>query len=185
MAFGLFNKKIKPTRILICTIADESQLKLEADSDADVYRKYYPNVTVKVVRDGNGLLELIKSNGFDAVHILANINNQGNVGGLPVQEIHNACSNSGVKIVFWAANTPSQIYIQHVKAGAFNLVMTLNRKGAIFGNFLDGLLSQMSAGKSMPMSWVKLVPQYQNAPEHVKAPGCIFHAGCGNMIFLP
>jgi hypothetical protein len=184
MVFGLFNKKIKPTRILICDYEGD-QLKLEADSDAGIYKKYYSNVTVKLVKDSNGLLELIKWGEFDAVHILANINSQGNVGGLSAQEIHNACNNSGVKIVFWAASTPSEIYIKHVKPGAFNLVMTLDRRGAFFGSFLDRLLLQMSEGKSMLMAWVKLVPQNPNAPEHTTAPSCIFHAGCGNMIFLP
>jgi hypothetical protein len=184
MVFGLFNKKIKHTRILVCAVADESQ-KLKSDSDAAIYRKYYPNVSIKFVKDGNGLLELIKSNEFDAIHILANINNQGSVEGVSIQDIHGACANSNIKIIFWATNTPSQIYITHAKPGAFNLIMTLDRKGDIFGSFLNRLLSQMADGKSMSMAWVNLVPQYRNAPEHASAPECIFYPDGGNMIFLP
>jgi hypothetical protein len=185
MVFGFFNREIKQarilqTRILICTVADEGQLKLQADSDAGIYRKYYPNVTLKFVKDGNGLLELIKSKEFDAIHILANVNDQGNIGGLPVQEIHNACNYSSVRIVFWAANTPS---IKHFKSGAFHLVMTLDRKGAIFGNFLDKLLSKMAQGKSMPVAWVESAPHYKK--EHDPEPECVFNAGCGQMVFLP
>jgi hypothetical protein len=189
MMFGLFKNKeiskVQPTRILVCTIADSSQFEQEALSDASIYKRYYPNVVFKSVQNANGFIDLIKSKEFDAVHIFGEVSQQGMAGGMVVKEIQDSCVKNGIKIIFWASGRSLNINMKHFKSGLFHLIVTLDRKGAIFATFLDGILSQLSGGKSLPLAWVNIAPPNPKSSANNLQPACVFSAGAGQMKFLP
>jgi hypothetical protein len=62
-----------------------------------------------------------------------------------------------------------------------NLVMTINRNGPNFPNFLSKLLSRMSGGETMPTAWAALVPQTRHDLSHADLPATIFSAGRGSV----
>jgi hypothetical protein len=80
-------------------------------------------------------------------------------------------------IVVVATENDAQSYIAASKRpglGKANLVMTLKRKGQAFPNFFKELFGMMHRGVTMPMAWVKLVPQipgmkHENVPETICA----------------
>ena len=54
-----------------------------------------------------------------------------------------------------------------------NLVITLQRNGDKFPRFIRELFTRMKKGQTMPMAWVKIVPQGPS-PKHDDCPGTIF-----------
>jgi hypothetical protein len=119
------------------------------------------------------------------VHILANVSQQGMIGDFTVKEIQDFCMKNWIKIIFWASSGLPKIDMKHFKAGPFHLIVTLDRKGAMFGNFLDNVLSQLSMGKSLPVAWVNIASQNPKPTVNNMQPECVFSAGCGQMQFLP
>lgn len=185
MGIFWFRNKIYSTKILVCSVGDENLFKSEVDIDASVYTKYYRYLVKKTALDGKSLIALIKTRKFHIVHILARVDSQGYIGGIHVNEFHYICGENNIKLVFWASNNDEDVYTNYFKPSYFNLVFTLDRRGQCFSNFLDGLLFRMSAGKTMPKSWIGLMPQTEMAPEHESAPDCIFHPNSSDVIFLP
>jgi hypothetical protein len=80
-------------------------------------------------------------------------------------------------IVVIATENDVQTYIAASKRpglGKANLVMTLKRNGQSFPKFFKDLFGMMHHGVTMPMAWVKLVPQipgmkHENVPETICA----------------
>ncbi len=64
-----------------------------------------------------------------------------------------------------------------------NMVITLNRNGEHFGTFFHRLFLDMHAGTTMPMAWVKLVPQGPHQPRDVPGTICLMEAG--HIAFAP
>lgn len=64
-----------------------------------------------------------------------------------------------------------------------NIVFTLNRNGETFGLFFQKLFSQMRAGISMPLAWVKLAPQ--GPISQADGPGTIALLEAGHIAFSP
>lgn len=58
-----------------------------------------------------------------------------------------------------------------------NIVITLSRNGDHFGRFFQKLFSQMRAGVSMPMAWVRLAPQGPQQPKDIPGTICLMEAG--------
>jgi hypothetical protein len=68
-----------------------------------------------------------------------------------------------------------------VHGGSINLVMTLDRRGDLFGRFFSQLFSRMKNGETMPMAWVSLAPQAPGTDHD--APATIFACGAGHITF--
>jgi len=66
--------------------------------------------------------------------------------------------------------------------GDANLVMTISRKGELFGPFSHKLFSAMKQGTSMPIAWVKLAPQVPGK-DHPDCPGALFSVEAGQIAF--
>ena len=88
-----------------------------------------------------------------------------------------------IVIVAWENDGPSYIAAgKKTGFGQANLVMTLKRKGPVFGQFLRQLFSRMHAGKSMVVAWVELAPQNPQA-SHDDCPETIFAAEISHIVF--
>jgi hypothetical protein len=83
-----------------------------------------------------------------------------------------------VKALMVAAANAPDAYIKGFRTAGrrINLIMTLDRRGQIFSQWLDILLGHLAAGDTLPAAWVKIAPQ-RAGPEHARIPCCIFHAG--------
>jgi hypothetical protein len=67
-------------------------------------------------------------------------------------------------------------YVRGVPARPLNLVMTLDRRGRNFSEFLDKICDLLVTGSTLPIAWAKIAPQFAG-PSHDNLPSCIFHAG--------
>ncbi len=63
-----------------------------------------------------------------------------------------------------------------------NIVVTLSRRGDIFGTFFVELFSRMKRGVSMPVAWNQLAPQYPGA-DHKNVPDALFLCERGQIAF--
>jgi hypothetical protein len=81
---------------------------------------------------------------------------------------------SGAKIVVVASENsdpkPSKRSPDDARA---NLVITLQRNGDKFARFFRELFTRMKNGQTMPMAWVRIVPQGPS-PKHDDCPATIF-----------
>jgi hypothetical protein len=64
-----------------------------------------------------------------------------------------------------------------------NIIITVNRNGDTFGEFFKKLFTQMHAGITMPLAWVKLAPQGPGG--HADCPGTIALLEAGHVTFHP
>jgi hypothetical protein len=83
--------------------------------------------------------------------------------------------------VVFATNNPAENYGKP-PFGRANLIMTIDRNGPLFANFLARLFAQMHSGVSMPMAWINLAPQNPYAV-HKDLPATFFIAEHGQVIF--
>jgi len=120
----------------------------------------------------------------DVLFIYCDIGADGRISGSSAG-LRDMIRDSGARVVVVASENPSEGYIASAKKtgyGHANLVLTLDRRGAVFSAFFSRLFAQMMKGTSMPMAWVKLAPQI---PGHDQAdcPGAIFSAEAGQIAF--
>jgi hypothetical protein len=165
------------TRVLICAFDSRFEDLMRKDSEA--YRSRYPATTATTFSGPSELLEAVQR-GYDVVHLLCDINPNGEIAGSDVTgtELIARCCASSVKLLWIASDNEPDRYIQGFKARGkrLNLVMTIKRDGPKFSEFLGNLLSKMSYGDSMPVAWNDLCPQIPGA-SHGEAPASIFFAG--------
>jgi hypothetical protein len=93
--------------------------------------------------------------------------------------------DSGAVVVVIASENTGPQYVAAMKKtgyGNANLVMTFNRKGPVFGQFFYKLFGLMKKGKSMPMAWVRLVPQ-SHGREQPNCPDALFVCEAGPISF--
>jgi hypothetical protein len=79
--------------------------------------------------------------------------------------IRHLAERAGDSIVVLASNNPAEAAMTASKLPGLkraNVVWTLNRRGDSFPRFFKELFTQMKAGKSMPMAWVAISPQYES-----------------------
>lgn len=175
-------------RILICNIGDERREGF--DSDAAVYRKYYAAVSEQSVRRKSELLSALEP-GYEIVHLFARCSPEGILsdlaeGTLDGTGLIRACNEYRTRLLWIATANASPSYVNgfRAKGSPLNLIMTLNRKGAIFAGFLDRLLSRTSSGEALPKAWTGLAPQKAGAAGQSELPDCIFYAP-GPPLLLP
>lgn len=92
---------------------------------------------------------------------------------------------SGAPVVIVASENTAEQYHAAAKKkdyGHANLVMTIGRRGEVFGQFFHKLFSAMKGGTSMPLAWVKLAPQIPGK-DHPDCPISLMLCEVGQIAF--
>ena len=172
--------EVTSTRTLVCYF--DPKFEGLARSDAEVYSRSYPSTEVARFESVGDLLQSL-TKGYDIIHVYADAGSSGTLSdnaksSVTGTELIEKCCDSDVKLLWLASENQPKAYINGFKAKGkqINLVMTISRSGSNFATFLHNLLSQMTAGETMPRAWAALVPQAEG-PWQKELPGCIFFAG--------
>jgi len=176
------NFTITPTKVLVSAVGAENHLLSMAESDGAVYTKHYSNVIISSVNSADSLIDKIKTEAFDIVHVVLNLNPDGTFDQTPAGQIIRVCADTGVRLIFFAAENSPEIYTAHFPSGKIDLVMTIDRKEEKFSAFLHSLLSKMISGKTVADAWVELAPQTERASQQDDLPSCIFAVGQGRVV---
>ena len=180
---GFIRKKdvVVGTKVLVSAFDSRFADLLRADTE--IYKRYYPATTATTFVDIYELMKAITQN-FDVVHLLCDVSSNGAIGGSEITgtELIERCSASDVKLLWVASSNDAEGYIKGFKArgNRLNLVMTTNRHGPKFSDFLEKLLARMSHGDAMPVAWNALCPQVPGSA-HPDSPVTIFFAGRGSV----
>jgi len=183
----LFKKK--PTeplnpRVLVCSVGDG--FEAFASEDAAAYKRFLPQTSVLHFADAKALLHAAADH-YDILHVFVEVNSDGNLAqsAHTGAELIDIATNAGTKLLWIANGNNPEGYIKNfrVKGKAINLVMTINRDGVKFSNFLHSLLGEMKYGATMPVAWNRLAPQIPGK-EHSDAPATIFVCGLGQARFI-
>ena len=147
--------------------------------DARIWQRHYPattSVTASTIDELSGVLD----DGWDVVHLLWKTDLDGTFLGSNIQGtgLIEQCCDANVKLLWIASDNDPQAYLKGfiARGKRLNLVMTISRNGEVFPKFLDRLLSKISSGITLPVSWNELCPQTPGL-NHPDAPACIFYAG--------
>jgi hypothetical protein len=181
----LFRKdEVIGAKVLVCAL--ETRFVDLLKEDSEVYRQYYPATATAIFPTIQALTGGI-GQGYDIVHVLCDLTASGtimdaNSGEITGTELIQKCCDQNVKLLWIASDNPPERYIKGFGARGkrLNLVMTLNRKGSNFPDFLQKLLFRMFYGDAMPVAWNDLCPQIPGS-DHPGAPESIFFAGRGGV----
>ena len=172
------------SKVLICSLGSAFDDFLE--KDADTYKRYFQNNTVLRLANANELMDAL-SGEYDIVHVLASVSPEGYIGESQITgtQLIQRSANLGTKLLWLATDNDPAGYIKNFKPNGnkLNLVMTIQRNGESFTNFLNNLLNGMQSGESMPVAWNNLCPQIPGH-EHPDTPATIFFAGLGQIRFV-
>ncbi|HEY1266833.1 MAG TPA: hypothetical protein VGH16_06215 [Candidatus Binatia bacterium] len=88
---------------------------------------------------------------------------------------------AGASVAIVASDNDAKNYIVAAKGknfGSVNIVLILDRRGEMFGEFFLNLFTAMKQGTSMPVAWNKLAPQIPRR-DHPDCPAsiCLMRAG--------
>jgi hypothetical protein len=183
----LFKKReqdqVVGTKVLVASL--DPKFAEVASADRACYSQFYPAPSQFAFENVQELFAAI-SKGYDVVHLFCDVTSYGNITDVQGQEtaatgLIQKCTESDVKLLWVASENKAEGYIMGFKAAQkpLNLVLTLDRKGSRFSDFLQNILRKMSAGETMPAAWVSVSPQSSNDPRNQDAPTCIFAAGRG------
>ncbi|HEY5705181.1 MAG TPA: hypothetical protein VIS96_06375 [Terrimicrobiaceae bacterium] len=120
----------------------------------------------------------------DVLFIYCDIERDGRISGTTAG-VRDLIRDSGARVAVVASENPSECLIASGKKtgyGHANLVLTLERRGAVFPAFFSRLFVEMMNGTPMPLAWVKLAPQIPGH-DHADCPGTIFAAEAGQIAF--
>jgi hypothetical protein len=178
-------EEVVGTKILVASL--DPKFAEVAKADCRCYSQFYSSSADSVFESAQELFAAIGKR-YDVVHLFCNVTSDGNISDAQGREtaatrLIQTCSDSDVKLLWLASENKPEGYIKGFKAGQkpLNLVLTLDRRGSRFSNFLENLLRKMSAGETMPVAWVSMSPQNSNDPRNQDAPACIFAAGRGGV----
>lgn len=159
-----------------------SQFDELLQTDTQIYRRLYASTT----ENGYLALQELKEalcQRYDIVHLFCDVSPSGIIadssgGRITGTELIEKCCDSNVKLLWIASDNQADGYIKGFKARGkrLNLVMTINRNGSRFSDFLEKLLFRMFYGDTMPIAWVDLCPQ-RSGTSDLKVPNSIFFAG--------
>lgn len=175
------------SKVLVCSLGPAAGV---LDYDAAVYSRHYKGVNVAAYAAVSDLVESVED-GYDIVHLFCPLAS----GGLLIDshgktltgsELIQRCCEGNVKLLWVANENRPEDYVKgfRAKGKRLNLIMTINRNGDGFGQFLEKLLGRISNGETLPVAWATLVPQ-SDGPCQQHLPGCIFFAGRGDVQLLP
>ena len=186
----LFRKskdEVRGAKVLVCSLDGRFEDLLREDSE--IYRAYYRDTNNEVLHGVQGLLGRLKEK-YDIIHLIADVTEAGTIRDASGHEVTGTelierCCDRNVKLLWAASDNPADRYIKGFKARGkrLNLVITLNRKGPNFPNFLQKVLSRMTQGETMPVAWNNICPQIPRF-DHPDAPETIFFAGRGGVRLL-
>jgi hypothetical protein len=164
-------------RVLVC--AFEPSFCALVDADAGRYRAFWP-ATTRTTLTPAAFHEAL-GEGVDIVHLLGEVAGDQKIMGLGQtgEQLIADCAAAGVQMLWIASDNPPQVYIDgfHTNGLPMNLIMTLQRHGAIFGTFLEKLLAGTRAGEAIGLTWVRLCPQGIPGPTNPDTPATIFAMG--------
>jgi hypothetical protein len=186
-----FNRPKSPiilkTRAVVCSLNARFDGLLAEDGLS--YSSFFPSTIISACHNINELRMMI-ARGCDIVHVFGLVSDAGvitddNGSSMAGTMLIQACCSGGVKLLCIASDTSREACIKGFSAGnkPLNLVLTLDRRGPLFGSFLAKLLAKLAAGKTLPIAWVEIAPQTVRAPEHNDLPATIFAAGLGGAVF--
>jgi len=121
----------------------------------------------------------------DVLFVYADIAFDGSLGLGKDVTIRHLADKAGASIAVLASNNPPEHGIVASKLSGpkrANLVWTLNRRGDAFPRFFKELFTRMKGGKSMPLAWVAIAPQYQSEA-HRDLPETICQMEAGQVRF--
>jgi hypothetical protein len=179
----LFRKdEVIGSRVLVCSL--DAGFRDLMDADRHAYSQFYASTETAVFDASDGLIAALAKR-YDIVHLFCDVLPDGKLADssdsiLTGTQLIQKCCESNVKLLWIASNNESDRYISgfNARAKRINLVMTLDRNGPKFSEFLEKLLFKIFYGDTLPVAWVALVPQRATA-EHANLPSCIFYAGRG------
>jgi len=174
------------SKVLVCSLGCFAGDVL--DDDGVIYSRHYRSVNVASYPAISDLSDAVQ-NGYDIVHLFCPLAAGGLIRDtrgktLAGSELIQKCCDGNVKLLWVANENKPEDYVNGFKAEGkpLNLIMTINRNGARFGQFLEKLLVRISNGEALPLAWTTLVPQCEG-PWQQDLPGCIFFAGRANAQF--
>jgi len=154
----------------------------EFEADSKVYSRRYrcvDSVSFSSMRDFRKAIR----KGYDIVHVFSFVASGGlleDTNGVTLlgSELIDECCKRDVKLLWIANGNESNEYVNGFKVAGkpLNLIMTLNRNGTNFAEFLDKLVSRVAVGQTLPAAWTAPAPQ-ADGPWQEKLPSCIFFAG--------
>jgi hypothetical protein len=121
----------------------------------------------------------------DVLFVYAEIAPDGSLGLSKEFTLRHLAEKAGASIAVLASNNPPEHGIVASKLSGpkrANLVWTLNRRGDAFPRFFKELFTRMKGGKSMPLAWVAIAPQYQSEA-HRDLPETICQMEAGQVRF--
>ncbi len=174
------------SRVLVCRLGSRFEELVSADSLT--YTRFYPSTTTSSFRSTQELLEGL-SRQYDIVHLFCDVLPNGTIRGdgnddeVTGTAVLEECCKSNVKLLWLASDNDADLYIRgfNARGKRINLVMTMDRNGSRFSDFLDKLLFRMFYGDPMPVAWTDLIPQVPDHAVHRDLPACIFFAGRGRV----
>ena len=185
---GRTRDEVVGTKILVASL--DPRFAELAGADSRCYSQFYPATVERAFESFDQLFDSTDG-GCDVLHLFCQVNPDGNIADakgnvMAATRLIQKCSASGIKLLWLAGENKPEGYTKGFKIDGIplNMVLTLNRKGACFDDFLRSLLRNMSTGESMPAAWVALSPQNPNDPRNQSTPACMFAAGRGGVKFL-
>jgi hypothetical protein len=176
---------VENPEIVLVQVGNASQADMDVDRAA--YSQFYSRVSAKTVGNLKELTEYINSSSPDLLHLFVDLDQQGNVFDDAQQkmkfgELQTLAQNRGANYIFFAKDNPGSGYSAGPRPElTSNLIMTLERKGSNFPEFLSKVFSQVSKGETLPMAWNKVSPQIPGKV-HKDSPEVFAGMGAGNVV---
>src|SRR5215469_8237953 len=126
----------------------------ETEADYSVYRRCYKSVQKKLFSNARGFDDEIR--GVDVLHLLAILDLAGQISTDSGEQFAAAtlldkCVNANVKAVLFACDNKGDAYVRGVPAKPLNLVMTIDRRGELFPEWLGKLCTLLASGITFPV----------------------------------
>jgi hypothetical protein len=179
------SETVRGTRVLISASDESFAPDLKADSIC--YKNHYRDVRTQRFESFSGMCDSLRD--VDVVHFFSNVKSNGDMlferDRCSAMRLLDACVLADVKLLIVANANAPEAYVNNFNARGkrLNLIMTLDRKNAIFADWLNGLLAGLAGGVDLPTVWVKIAPQTAG-PWHDTIPSCIFYAGRPKTLLL-
>ena len=166
------------TGVLPVLFADGDALSREFHEDVATYRESGLEVIPAEVSTTDELLREIRARSPAILHLLAAFPPDGSLtdsagGILNLGTLMDIAEESGVTLLILAHSTPFENLSESISQSKFmNLLTTIDRNHH-FGDFLAGLVDQLTKEVSFGKAFVQLAPQHQALQEGLSLPGAI------------
>ncbi len=180
--------EVTGSKVLVCALgAQHEDLR---KNDERIYKRFYPATTTHSLTSVNDLKNVLKQ-GFDIVHMLCDVDAQGNVTNATGSKISGAellqtCLDSGTKLFWIASDNFADPYNAGFKPKGMkmNVILTERRLGPNCSLFIDSLLTKLCAGESFSKAW-NVVSKPEGKSVQPDVPHTITSLGRGSVILRP